>query len=570
MYNRNLKKGILLYTILSSISLTTLSAKTFVIDHIYETDSTIRQNQINHGVILDADLNVCHDKMYIFHGGSDHQSCSTPGIPTLSSFLKTLTNNNAIVSLDVKSATDANYRNTINEIKSLGLDESRFIFWVRSLSQAKNVRKYSQKVKLAYSIEVNRYANVSKLASTLRTLEANNNYNIFMIGTYGNYGTYSDYADYIHNKLGLKVAFQIQGPNQHTQTYLNISQKADFIISDNPIDYMDSYPNYFKPYYSSSTPIVKQNATVKQEVITPKATQRETRKLEAEDNFTIINDSGSRNIQLYTGDKASQGKFVSLYDTDDELSFNFTIDKDGEHTLKFRVRSGSENNHIGRLNGYEIKIDGNIETSFTENINSFEIDKTTGSSWCWGTIQTTIPLSAGKHKISIKATMDWNAVDYFSVPSALTSNIEAEDALYEKIDDVGNYQITKHSISNASEGKFVTLYDIGDSARFKLHVQDEGLYTIGIRIRSGSPLHRGIDYPPLNNTNMHNGAYSIKVNGEIEDFNGDDNSISTLKDWIYWGTLNSTHQVYLNAGDNFIDIKANQRWLAVDSFTLEK
>ena len=425
MYNRSLKKGILLYTILTSISLTALSAKSFVIDHIYETDSSIRQNQINHGVILDADLNVCQGKMYIFHGGRDNKSCSTPGIPTLSSFLKTLTKNNATVSLDVKSATDSNYRNTINEIKSLGLEESRFIFWVRSFRQARNLRNYSQNIKIAYSVD-SKYSNLSKLSNLLRNLEKNNNYNIFMIGVYGHYDTYNDYANYIHNKLGLKVAFQIQGPNQYTQTYLNISQKADFIISDNPIDYMDSYPNYFNPSYSNS--IAKQEAIIK-------------------------------------------------------------------------------------------------------------------------------PIEVAKIP---------------TVNPSKTFKVEAEDAFYEKIDDIGNYTITKQFIANANEGKYIGLYDIGDSARFKLHIQNEGLYTIGIRLRSGSPQHKGVDTPSQNNTYLHNGAYTIKVNSEIEDFNGDDNSISALKDWIYWGTLNSTYQIYLNAGDNFIDIKANQRWLAVDSFTLEK
>ncbi len=417
MYTKKFKKSLLLYSILSSISISTLSAKPFMIDHIYEPNSSVRQNQINHGIILDADLNVCHDKMYIFHGGSDNQSCSTPGIPTLSSFLKTLTNNNAIVSLDVKSAIDANYRNTINEIKSLGLDESRFIFWVRSFHQARILRNYSQNIKIAYSVD-SKYSNLSQLSNLLKNLENNNNYNIFMIGVYGQYNTYEDYANYIHNRLGLKVSFQIQGPNQHTQTYLNISQKADFIISDNPIDYMDSYPNYFNPSYSSSI--------AKQEAIIP------------------------------------------------------------------------------------------------------------------------------------------------TVNPSKTFKVEAEDAFYEKIDDIGNYTITKQFIDNANEGKYIGLYDIGDSARFKLHIQNEGLYTIGIRLRSGSPQHKGVDTPSQNNTYLHNGAYTIKVNSEIEDFNDDDNPISALKDWLYWGTLNSTYQIYLNAGDNFIDIKANQRWLAVDSFTLEK
>ena len=148
--------------------------------------------------------------------------------------------------------------------------------------------------------------------------------------------------------------------------------------------------------------------------------------------------------------------------------------------------------------------------------------------------------------------------------------IEAENALVKVLNDKGQYKVTTRTISNANKGKFISLYNKGDQARFKVSVKNKGFYTIKVRVRSGTPHYRGVEKVSNHRAIfMHNNAYTIKINNENYTFNGDDNSVSTLKDWVYWGTMESVTKVFLDAGDNFIDITANSNWLAVDSISLK-
>jgi hypothetical protein len=148
---------------------------------------------------------------------------------------------------------------------------------------------------------------------------------------------------------------------------------------------------------------------------------------------------------------------------------------------------------------------------------------------------------------------------------------EAENTLLKVLNDAGRYDVTTQSISNASNRKFITLYNKGDEARFKVSVKSSGFYYVKVRIRSGAPQYRGVEDPSNNRTiYLHNDAYSIKINNEAYAFNGDDNSVSALVNWIYWGTMESADKIYLNAGENYIDVKSNRDWLAVDSIALEK
>jgi hypothetical protein len=148
--------------------------------------------------------------------------------------------------------------------------------------------------------------------------------------------------------------------------------------------------------------------------------------------------------------------------------------------------------------------------------------------------------------------------------------IEAENTLFKVLNDEGRYDISIQSISNADNGKFVTLYNKGDEGRFKLSLESSGFYSVKVRVRSGTARFRGIETSTTSTIYLHNDAYTIKINNETYPFNGDDNSVSALVNWIYWGTMESADKIYLNAGDNYIDIKSNSDWLAVDSIELEK
>ena len=162
------------------------------------------------------------------------------------------------------------------------------------------------------------------------------------------------------------------------------------------------------------------------------------------------------------------------------------------------------------------------------------------------------------------------SIIFISISLTSLSAIEAEDALFEVLNDEGQYKVTTEIISNANNGKFISLYNKGDKARFKVSVEKKGFYTIKLRVRSGAPRYRGVEDVSNNRAIfIHNDAYTITINNENYTFNGDDNSISALKGWIYWGTMNSNNNIYLHAGENFIDVKANSNWLAIDSLSLK-
>ena len=159
---------------------------------------------------------------------------------------------------------------------------------------------------------------------------------------------------------------------------------------------------------------------------------------------------------------------------------------------------------------------------------------------------------------------------FISISLTNVSAIEAENALDKILNDEGYNKITTQIISNANNGKFIALYNKGDQARFKISVKNKGFYTIKVRVRSGAPHRRGVEDVSNNRAiYIHNNAYKIKVNNKSYTFKGDDNSISNLKGWMYWGTIKSTTKVYLHSGENFIDITANTNWLAVDSISLK-
>lgn len=224
------------------IATSTLSAKVFVIDHLFKTDSTERQNMINKGIILDADVRLCNGKLYIRHDAcTNNKNERAIGEDSkLSTFLKTLKENNVTVSIDVKSGQKNAFKITLNAIKEYKLDESRFIFWVRNYKQAGYVRKYSQNVKIAYWVG-------NAILRTLPVdLEKHNSHNIFMIGVYAKKKDYNEKADYVHSILGLKIAFQIFDLKK-----LFMLKKSDFVIVDRSLKYVIDNPSEFKPYYTT-------------------------------------------------------------------------------------------------------------------------------------------------------------------------------------------------------------------------------------------------------------------------------------------------------------------------------
>lgn len=237
--NKTLNLNIMIFLF---IGISNLSAKTFMIDHLFRADNVERQKLIDKGIILDADIRLCDGTLHIRHDActNNKNELEIGEHSKLSIFLKTLKDKNIAVSIDVKSGQSKVFEATINAIREYALDESRFIFWVRSHNQAKYVRKYSQNVKVAY------WAGNGNLQTVLASLEKENSHNIFMIGVYAKKKDYACKADYVHNILGLKIAFQIFDSKK-----IFMLKKSDFIIVDSSLKYVTDNSNEFKPYYST-------------------------------------------------------------------------------------------------------------------------------------------------------------------------------------------------------------------------------------------------------------------------------------------------------------------------------
>ncbi len=133
--------------------------------------------------------------------------------------------------------------------------------------------------------------------------------------------------------------------------------------------------------------------------------------VEIENNFDVVNEAGTNNSVAVdaSNDRASNGSYVRLFDTDDELSTTFTVSEAGNYQLDLRVRTGelsaeSTSNLAGE---YEIRIDGTVRAFQFVSGSASELDNDT----YWGDLTRTQNLSAGSHTVRIKAKANWLKAD---------------------------------------------------------------------------------------------------------------------------------------------------------------
>lgn len=133
--------------------------------------------------------------------------------------------------------------------------------------------------------------------------------------------------------------------------------------------------------------------------------------VEIENNFSVFNETGSNNtVAIDNGNPgASNGQYVRLFDTNDELSTTFSVGEAGDYKLDLRVRTGeqSSNSTNNLASQYEVRVDGTVRNFSFVSGSASALDGDT----YWGLISRTQNLSQGNHTIRIKAKSNWLKAD---------------------------------------------------------------------------------------------------------------------------------------------------------------
>ena len=154
--------------------------------------------------------------------------------------------------------------------------------------------------------------------------------------------------------------------------------------------------------------------------------------IEIENNFDVVNDTGENNSVAVdaTNPGASNGKYVRLFDTNDELSTTFTVSESGDYKIDLRVRTGEEsaNSTSNLASKYEIRIDGTVRSFQFVSGSASDLDNDT----YWGDLTRTQNLSAGSHTVRIKAKANWLKADrlkfMLTAPQSFTDEITSISA----------------------------------------------------------------------------------------------------------------------------------------------
>ena len=141
---------------------------------------------------------------------------------------------------------------------------------------------------------------------------------------------------------------------------------------------------------------------------------------------------------------------------------------------------------------------------------------------------------------------------------------EAEDKFI-KVNDIGKNKIAIGSNIDANKNKFVSIFDKGDSVKFKFFIDESNEFSLALRMRSG--------YPTDTNIYFDDQYYSVKIDGQEVEYFSDEYSISNNPSTkVYWGIVNSEY-VYFDKGEHSVEIEmkttARTAWGAIDSVAIE-
>lgn len=187
--------------------------------------------------------------------------------------------------------------------------------------------------------------------------------------------------------------------------YIVGENESPFALVEPAIYYQSGYIKFLANYVATFSP---QNP-------------QEDSKLEAETNFSIVNEAGSNFAIAADGSsgQASGGQFVRLFDTNDEIRINFSVDATGNYELRARVRVGEQSGTSTNLKDqYEIRVDGTIRTFILDNSSVSGLD---GDTYWGDLVLASTNLSNGNHNIRIRAKSDWLKVDYIEYSEVQTT-----------------------------------------------------------------------------------------------------------------------------------------------------
>jgi|GEM_PF-5439686 len=223
---------------------------------------------------------------------------------------------------------------------------------------------------------------------------------------------------------------------------------------------------------------------------------------EAEDNYEIVADLGSREIQRFGAGTASNGNVVAIFDRGDKIKIPFTVEgvQPVKYIVKVRVRSGNVNTATRYWpDGYLFDLDGEAVTLTGDESSLSAFTGNLGGSY-WGDMvsDTLVSMTEG-HSIEVTANSNWTAVDYLEVIVFSGSTTTPVDEL--PIVDAGNAQeitLPTDSVSLMGSGSdpdggsvtylwtklsgpSATIQNAG-SATTKVSNLLEGTYTFNLRI----------------------------------------------------------------------------------------
>ena len=284
---------------------------------------------------------------------------------------------------------------------------------------------------------------------------------------------------------------------------------------------------------------------------------------EAEDHYSVVQDTSSRTISKIGGDDIlSANNSVVMHDYGDKIKIKFNIQSASQFILKLKLRSGNSGNPTQFFNNYSFGLDGSNISLTGDGASVSGLSSRYGGSY-WGfVVSSPVNLAAGQHELSIEAKRDWLGVDFLllsdiSTPSAI---YEAEDH-YIVVKDIPGKSISEMQGEDVlGSGSSVALHDNGDKIKIMFDIASTSQYILKVRLRSGNS---------SDPTQFFN-KYSFNLNGSNIDLYGDVSSatdFSTSYGGSYWGLAVST-PVNLAAGKHELSIQANRDWLGVDYLEL--
>ncbi|UZR99353.1 fibronectin type III domain-containing protein [Chondrinema litorale] len=138
--------------------------------------------------------------------------------------------------------------------------------------------------------------------------------------------------------------------------------------------------------------------------------------IEAEDNYTVVTDTGSNAIAIQSYDIHSGNQAVRLYDDGDKIEISFTVDVAGEYEIRAGVRSGGTGNSQGYWpNGYTFEVN-DVTTTFTGDVSSISsyYSSAYGGSYM-GEMVATVDLTSGTNTVTVEANSSWEIIDYLTL-----------------------------------------------------------------------------------------------------------------------------------------------------------